>query len=83
MTIQAWPEAKRVVLDDDARRPLGLELASSQGANGQPDVMVASVDPNGTAAASGIQKNDVIVEVQQTPFRNLIRRCASCGRRLR
>ena len=28
--------------------------------------MVASVDPAGTAADSGIQKDDIIVEVQQT-----------------
>ena len=34
---------------------------------GQSIVTVASVDPNGTAAASGIQKGDIIVEVQQTP----------------
>ncbi len=28
--------------------------------------MVASVDPAGTAADSGIQKDDIIVEVQQS-----------------
>jgi len=49
------------------QQTLGLQLASGQGENGQPIVTVASIDPTGTAADSGIQKGDIIVEVQQTP----------------
>jgi serine protease Do len=67
VTIQEWPEAKPVVLSADGQRNLGLELASVPGDNGAPVVTVASVDPMGTAADSGIQKGDIIVEVQQTP----------------
>jgi serine protease Do len=66
VTIQAWPEAKPIVLNDDGPRTLGLELASGRGDNDKPIVTVASVDPNGSAADSGIQKGDIIVEVQQT-----------------
>jgi serine protease Do len=66
VTIQEWPEANPVVLMDGSQRKLGLELASGRADNGQPAVMVASVDPTGTAADSGIQKGDIIVEVQQT-----------------
>jgi len=62
--IQAWPEARPVVLKDDGQRQLGLQLVSAESAKG---VMVASVDPGGTAADSGIQKGDIIVEIQQTP----------------
>jgi serine protease Do len=66
VTIQAWPEAKPVVLDNDGPRTLGLRLASAEGENGRPIVTVAEVEPTGTAADSGIQKGDIIVEVQQT-----------------
>jgi serine protease Do len=66
VTMQAWPEVKPVVLDNDAQRTLGLELASGRAENGDPIVTVASVDPTGTAADSGILKGDTIVEVQQT-----------------
>jgi serine protease Do len=66
VTIQAWPESKPIVLNDDGPRTLGLELASGRGDNDKPIVTVASVDPNGSAADSGIQKGDIIVEVQQT-----------------
>jgi serine protease Do len=66
VTIQPIPEAKPLVLNDEGPRTLGLELAAGRDGNGQPIVTVASVDPTGTAAASGIQKGDVIVEVQQT-----------------
>jgi serine protease Do len=65
--IQEWPEAKPVILKDDGQRKLGLELVSAETGKG---VMVASVDPSGTAADSGIQKGDIIVEVQQTPVAN-------------
>lgn len=68
VTIQEWPQSKPVVLKDDADRKLGLQLASAPGDKGSPIVTVASVDPMGTAADSGIQKGDVIVEVQQTPI---------------
>ena len=64
VTIQAWPEAKPIVLKDDGQRTLGLQLVPAQ--NDNKAVMVASVDPAGTAADSGIQKGDIIVEIQQT-----------------
>jgi serine protease Do len=67
VTMQALPEAKPIVLDDDGPRTLGLELVSGQLDNGDRVVKVASVDPGGTAADSGIQKGDVIVEVQDKP----------------
>lgn len=66
VTIHEWPEDKPAAPKGDTRRALGLELASSRGAKNEPVVMVASVDPAGTAADSGIQKDDIIVEVQQT-----------------
>jgi serine protease Do len=65
--VQALPEAKPVVLDNEGPRTLGLELASGRGKNEQPIVTVASIDPTGTAADSGIQKGDIIVEVQGIP----------------
>jgi serine protease Do len=68
VTMQAWPEAKPPVLNNDGPRTLGLELASGWGENDQAIVTVVSVDPTGTAADSGIQKGDSIVEVQQTPI---------------
>jgi serine protease Do len=67
VTMQALPEAKPIVLDDGGPRTLGLELVSGQRDNGDRVVKVASVDPGGTAADSGIQKGDFIVEVQETP----------------
>jgi serine protease Do len=67
VTLQAWPEAQPVVLNDDGPRTLGLELAAVQGGDGKSNVTVVSVDPTGTAADSGIQKGDIIVEIQQTP----------------
>jgi serine protease Do len=66
VTIQAWPEVKPIILDNDGPRALGLRLTSATGENGQPIVTVAEVEPTGTAADSGIQKGDTIVEVQQT-----------------
>jgi serine protease Do len=68
VTIQVWPDAKPPVLNNDGPHTLGLELASAVGENNQPVVKVASVDPNGTAADSGIQQGDIIVEIQQTPI---------------
>jgi serine protease Do len=67
VTIRPWPEEKPVVLNNDAARTLGLELAPGTDDKGRSIVTVASVDANGTAAASGIQKGDVIVAIQQTP----------------
>jgi serine protease Do len=65
--IQGWPEAKPVVLDHVGPQTLGLQLTAGRGDNDGPIVTVASVDPTGSAARSGIQKGDIIVEVQQTP----------------
>jgi serine protease Do len=64
VTVQAWPEAKPTIIRDDGQRNLGLELVA---ADGDKRVTVTSVDPIGTAADSGIQKGDIIVEIQQTP----------------
>ena len=67
VTIHAWPEDKPALLNNDAARTLGLDLAAGKDDKGRSIVTVASVAANGSAAASGIQKGDVIVEVQQTP----------------
>jgi serine protease Do len=67
VTIHAWPETKPGILNNDGPKTLGLELVSARGDKGQPIVTVASIDPSGTAADSGIQKGDIIVEAQQTP----------------
>lgn len=66
VTIQRWPEVNPPLLNNEGARTLGLELALARGEQGQPIVTVASVDPNGTAADSGIQKGDTILEVEQT-----------------
>jgi serine protease Do len=49
----------------DRRKSLGLELAAGRSDKNEPIVTVAAVDPAGTAADSGFQKDDIIVEVQQ------------------
>ncbi len=67
VTIQEWPQEKPAAPDGDLPKRLGLELASARGDDDQPVVTVASIDPAGTAAYSGLQQGDVIVEVQQTP----------------
>jgi serine protease Do len=67
VTMQALPEAKPIVLDDDGPRALGLKLDSARNNDGGQVVKVDAVEPDGTAADSGIQKGDVIVEVQETP----------------
>jgi S1-C subfamily serine protease len=68
VTIQGWPEGKSVPAGTLVVQPhLGMELTSESRAGGRSVVTVASVDPTGTAAISGIQKGDVIVQVQQTP----------------
>jgi serine protease Do len=58
--ILAWPEGTPPVLRGTGPRILGLDLVS--GPHG--GVMVASVDPAGSAASSGIQKGDIILRVQ-------------------
>jgi serine protease Do len=65
VTVQGWPDAPPMALS--RQQKLGLDLASGQSEDGKKIVTVAAVDPNGTAADSGIQKGDVILEVQQTP----------------
>jgi serine protease Do len=65
--VQEWPEAKPIVLQENGQKLLGLQLASAQGDKGDPAVTVASIDPAGTAADSGIAKGDIIIEIQQTP----------------
>jgi serine protease Do len=67
VTIHGWPETKPIVLNYDGPRTIGLELVSGRGDNDKPVVTVASIDPNGSAADSGIQKGDIVLEVQQTP----------------
>jgi serine protease Do len=67
VAIQEWPDDKPAQPAGDVHKTLGLELAAARGQNDQPIVTVSSVDPAGTAADSGFQKDDVIVEVQQVP----------------
>ena len=64
--IHEWPEDKPMVFAE-GQKHIGLQLASAEVSNGKSVVTVASVDPMGTAADSGIQKGDIILEVQQTP----------------
>jgi serine protease Do len=66
VTIQRWPEVKATARGENGQKKLGLELVSAAGENGAPAVTVASVDTSGTAADSGIQKGDIIVQIQQT-----------------
>jgi serine protease Do len=61
--IQAWPEAEPHLISELAPRTVGLQLTSAP----QGGVMVASVDPSGSAADSGIEKGGIILEVQQAP----------------
>jgi serine protease Do len=68
VTIHQWPEIKPAAPDGDLPLRLGLELASARGEKNEPIVTVASIDPSGTAAYSGLQQGDVIIEVQQTPI---------------
>ena len=66
VTIGSWPETRVDASATAPSRKLGLELAAGQRGDGKPVVTVASVDPNGTAADSGLQKGDIIIEVQRT-----------------
>lgn len=61
--IQAWPEAKPHLMSELAPKAVGLQLASAP----QGGVMISSVDPSGSAADSGIEKGDVILQIQQEP----------------
>ncbi|MGD0103327.1 MAG: trypsin-like peptidase domain-containing protein [Rhodopila sp.] len=65
--IHEWPEAKPMVLAENGQKHIGLQLAAAEVSEGKSVVTVASVDPMGTAADSGIQKGDIILEVQQIP----------------
>lgn len=67
VTTEALPEAKPVPRDDRARA-LGLKLTTRHGNGRAPVVMVASVDPTGTAAESGLVQGDSLIEIQQTPI---------------
>jgi serine protease Do len=42
---------------------VGLQLTSAP----KGGVMVASVDPSGSAADSGVEKGDIILQIQQVP----------------
>ena len=64
--IHAWPETKSPVPRETVAQPLGLQLASRP-RDGAPGVIVAFVDPTGTAADSGLQKGDIILQVQHEP----------------
>jgi serine protease Do len=63
VTMQAMPEAMPIVLGEDGSRVLGLELVSGQRDGGDKVAKVASVDPAGSAADSGIKQGDIILEV--------------------
>jgi serine protease Do len=66
--VQAWPEGGSVLAAvSKLQQHLGLQLASESREGGKSVVMVAAVDPTGTAADSGIQKGDVVLQVQMTP----------------
>ena len=54
VTIEAWPEAEPLLLDNDGPRNLGLQLGSGRDEDGKPVVTVASIDP----ARHGGQQRD-------------------------
>jgi serine protease Do len=58
--IQEWPEGKPPVLSDSTPKTLGLGLAVGP----KGGVEVATIDPAGSAASSGIKAGDVIVRIQ-------------------
>lgn len=66
ITIRAWPESRPDPTQNQVPHKLGLELTSERRESGIPMVTVTEVDPAGTAADSGLQKGDIIVEVQQS-----------------
>jgi serine protease Do len=67
LTIHAWPESKPASPEGNLPKQLGLQLAAAKGDKNEPVVTVSGIDPAGTAAYSGIQTGDTILEVQQTP----------------
>ena len=66
LTIEAMPEAKPIPKLGKPRT-LGLPLAGERRSSGDHIVKVASIDPLGTAAESGLQRGDTVVEIQHTP----------------
>jgi serine protease Do len=64
VTVQGWPDAK-LPHGDPSQRHLGVEFVAAPGG-----VTVASVDPTGTAADSGIERGDLVLRVQQTEASN-------------
>jgi serine protease Do len=69
VTIHAWPQDHTQV-SPVQERSLGLNLVSQSHANGMQQVVVGSIDPNGTASDSGIQAGDVVVQVQRASVAN-------------
>jgi serine protease Do len=61
--ILGYPEEAPPDLERSKPHAVGLDLAAASGQG----VMVSGIDPMGTAADSGIQKGDVILQVQQYP----------------
>jgi serine protease Do len=61
--VQAWPDGMPPVLHDALPGNLGLELAAVP----KGGVLVAGVDPKGSAAGSDIRKGDIIVQIQAQP----------------
>jgi serine protease Do len=66
VAIQAWREGQPPVLNDAAPREVGLKL--SPGPRG--GVLVGAIDPMGSAADSGLQKGDVILQAQAQPVKD-------------
>jgi serine protease Do len=66
VTIEALPEAKPLTLIEKPRGP-GLVLTTEQQNDGESVVRITSVDPASTAAEGGVQKGDILVQVEQTP----------------
>ena len=71
VTIQRWPEEPPIVLNNNGPRTIGLELESVRVDDHAPVVTVASVDPAGSAADSGIRKGDAILRIQDAPVAGL------------
>ncbi len=61
VTIHAWPQDVPSV-NPVSEHSLGVKLVSQ---NGTKQVVVDSIDPNGTASDSGIQAGDIVVQVQR------------------
>jgi serine protease Do len=60
--------AKPTIEPGPPPKVLGLQFATAGGADGKPPgVSVATIDPTGSAADSGLQAGDIILRVQQQP----------------